>query len=245
MSAAQIQNTPWLESPRLRLREFTPTDGSRLMEMHQNPRLTELLIDQQPFEQRGFTSAFIRRMIEIYREYEGLGIWAAERMRAILGETELNDPVVREMLSDEALETYSKPRPEFVGWFNLMPVPHDQDEIELGSRLVPAVWGAGLAIEGGERLLAHAFDNLNREQVWAFSLPGHRAVHFCVHTLGFEDCGIGSYADQHAQVYKIKRSHWQDWRQRPRKQRMRHAVKVCKRRNDVNDLIPLKRVCVL
>ena len=245
MSTMQTQNTPWLESPRLRLREFTLADSSRLIKMHQDSRLTELLIDQLPFEQHSFSNAFIRRMIEIYREYEGLGVWAAERMRVILGKAELNDPAVREALSDEALETYSKPRPEFVGWFNLMPVPHDEKEIELGSRLVPAVWGNGLAIEGGELLLAHAFDHLYREQVWAFSLPGHRAVHFCVHTLGFEDCGIGSYADQPAQVYKIKRSHWQNWRQLPRKQRMRYAIEACKALDDANALTQLKKECVL
>lgn len=219
---------PWLESPRLQLREFVPEDCIRLVEMHKDSRLSELLLDRQPFEQYGFSTAFIRRMMEVYREYEGLGVWAAERMTALLSEDDLANPLVRKALSDEALETYSKPRAQFIGWFNLMPVPHQLEEIEIGSRLIPAVWGSGLAIEGGEMLLAHAFERLRREQVWAFSHPAHRAVHYVVQTLGFKDFGMDTYADQPARVYKIKRTEWQEWLQIPRKRRMRHAIKACK-----------------
>jgi len=221
----------FLETSRLRLREFSDTDRDSLVKMHKDLRLSEFLLDPLPLHQHRFAANFIQYMKEFYREHDGLGIWAAERMKPVLSQASLNDPLVRETLSDKALKMLSKPKVEFAGWFNLTPNPNKPKEIELGSRLMPSLWGSGLAVEGGELLLAYAFTELRQKRVWAFSHPAHRSVEYCVNVLGFKDCGLGKYiGDPLARVYKINRDYWLDWSKLPRKDRMRHAVKTCKHR---------------
>ena len=41
-----------------------------------------------------------------------------------------------------------------------MPMAERPGEVEIGSRLLPLAWGGGLALEGGELLLDHAFERL-------------------------------------------------------------------------------------
>jgi RimJ/RimL family protein N-acetyltransferase len=54
---------------------------------------------------------------------------------------------------------------EFVGWFCLTP-SHD-DAAELGYRLRQRAWGRGLASEGAARLLAHGFETVRLQRIWA------------------------------------------------------------------------------
>jgi RimJ/RimL family protein N-acetyltransferase len=229
--AAQKQAKPSglrFQSSRLCLREFVPYDHVHLKAMHEDARISKSLLDHQPFDQPGFASAFTRRMMEIYREYEGLGVWAAEQIKAVLSESDLANPEVRALLSDEALEKYSRPRPHFIGWFNLMPVPSEPDEIELGSRLIPSVWGSGLSVEGGEMLLNHAFDVLQRDQVWAFCHPQSRSAQYCVYYLGFEYTGTQDYSGQQAHAFRVNRHKWSLWRRESGKKRKYHAVRACR-----------------
>jgi RimJ/RimL family protein N-acetyltransferase len=217
-----------LQSSCLYIREFVPFDHVHLTAMHKDARLSKSLLDHLPFDQPGFASAFIHRIMKCYREYEGLGVWAAEQLKAVLSESDLANPEVRAQLSDEAVEKYSRPRPHFIGWFNLMPVPSDLDEIELGSRLIPSVWGSGLSVEGGEMLLKHAFDELQRDQVWAFCDPQNRSAQYCVYYLGFEYTGMQDYNGRRAHAFRVNRQKWSLWRSESGKKRKYHAVRACR-----------------
>jgi RimJ/RimL family protein N-acetyltransferase len=63
--------------------------------------------------------------------------------------------------------------PDFVGWFSVKPatsVGLDPDDIELGYRLRPAVWGRGLATEGARLLVRRAFTSLGVDRVVATTM---------------------------------------------------------------------------
>jgi RimJ/RimL family protein N-acetyltransferase len=55
----------------------------------------------------------------------------------------------------------------FAGWWALGPDPDDARQAELGYRLRRDQWGLGLASEGALALLAHGFDTVGLERVWA------------------------------------------------------------------------------
>lgn len=227
MSGNSIHPPSWLQTRRLRLREFAWNDSYDLVQMHRDPRVRQLLVDDEPLDRPEMANAFIRFVQKTYKEHPGLGIWAAEQMRATLSKEDLQRTEVREALSDEALERAAMVRPHFAGWFNLMPMSNCPLEVELGSRLKPEVWGSGFAIEGGELLLDHAFDTLERERVYAVSHVDHRSAYFVVATLGFSDQGIQDYCGTPARHYVLYRDHWLDWRRLSRRQRIRHGVAIC------------------
>jgi RimJ/RimL family protein N-acetyltransferase len=63
--------------------------------------------------------------------------------------------------------------PDFVGWFALKPansVGLDPADVELGYRLLPSVWGRGLATEGARLLVRRAFTELALPRVVATTM---------------------------------------------------------------------------
>lgn len=229
---------PWLKTDRLSLREFSIDDRYSLVRMHQETRVRSLLIDDHPLDRHSVSHEFILRMQTLYRQHEGLGIWCAERMVKALDESELDKLEVKEFFSDAALQKLSKPHSQFIGWFNLMPMPERQDQIELGSRLLPKVWGAGLALEGGELLLDYAFDTLGLKRVWAVCHMGHRSARYCINALGFEYCGVMRYGTNPAHHYVISERRWRQWQCLSRKKRMRRAVAACGALEKLNNKSP-------
>jgi hypothetical protein len=109
------QALAWGRSSRLALREFNAGDHAALVEMHQDTRLREHLVDDYPLHESAVASLFLERLMQMYRRQEGLGIWHATALQSI---------------------------PAFVGWFSLMPLAGRPGELELGkfaaSRLQPA-----------------------------------------------------------------------------------------------------------
>jgi len=219
---------PWLQTDRLCLREFTLADRYALVAMHKNPRVRALLVDDQPLDHHVVAHELIVRLQKYYRQHEGLGIWCAEHQVATLSAADLERPEVREALSASVLAKLAKPKRRFVGWFNLMVMTAQPEEVELGSRLLPKAWGTGLALEGGELLLKHAFNTLGRHRVWAVSHIEHRSVRYCTAALGFESYGVRDYEGKPAQHYVIDKSHWRQWQTLPRRDRQRYAVTVCR-----------------
>lgn len=224
--------TPWLTTKRLRLREFSIADSYALVRMHKDPRVRALLVDDEPLDRHAVVNELIVRLQALYRQHEGLGIWCAEHMVAVLNVSDLERPEVceemRESLSSSVLASLLQPQPRFAGWFNLVPMSGRPQEVELGSRLLPEAWGTGLALEGGELLLEHAFNTLGRDRVWAVGHIANRSVRYCVMALGFKDIGVQGYEGKPAQYFLINESHWRQWRDLPRKKRQRWAVAACK-----------------
>ena len=69
--------------------------------------------------------------------------------------------------------------PEFLGWWCLNVDDTDPTTAELGYRLRRSAWGHGYATEGSLALLAHAFDTVGLDRVWAETMAvnqGSRGV---------------------------------------------------------------------
>jgi len=190
--------TAWARSRRLALREFGPEDHEALVRMHREPRLRAHLVDDYPLHDGEVVRVFLARIAQVYRRHEGLGIWHA----SVLG-----------------------PQPEFAGWFNLMPMAERPGEVEIGSRLLPQFWGGGLAVEGGELLLDHAFDRLGLGRVWGVCHPANRAAQAVLGVLGFEPLGVMAYDGGPACHYRVAASDWPALRAQPRGARLRRALR--------------------
>jgi RimJ/RimL family protein N-acetyltransferase len=188
-----------LESKRLRLREFEAADEAAVVRMHRDARVRALVLDDYPLDRAPVAAFFIRRLATIYRDEEGLGIWHAEHRVADAW--------------------------RFCGWFNLMRMPDDPSRVEIGCRLLPEVWGRGLAIEGGQLLLRHAFDTLALAEVWGICRPQHQAVHAVLAALGFDDAGVHDYDAQPATHFVIDAQRWRAACTRPLRLRLRDAVR--------------------
>jgi RimJ/RimL family protein N-acetyltransferase len=189
---------PWGRTPQLVLREFDVADRSVVMAMHNDARLREHLVDDYPLHQDAVASLFLQRLAELYRRHEGLGIWHA---------------------------TVLQPQPQFAGWFSLMPLASRPGEVEMGSRLLPAAWGRGLALAGCERLLDHAFDDLHLPRVWGICHPGNRSALAVLGALGFESVGLMPYEGVAAQHLCVELNAWRALRNTPRGTRMRRALR--------------------
>lgn len=223
--AAAAPRAPWLVSATLRLREFCEADRHDVVRMHRDPRLRALLVDDQPLHRHDVAAEFLRRLQAIYRRHEGLGIWRAERLAPLVQAHELDDPQLQRALSPAALAELAAPRPLFAGWFSLMPMGGPgAGEVELGCRLLPAAWGSGLALHGGEQLLEHAFGRLNLPRVWAVCHPEHHSVRYCVLSLGFADRGVAPADGVPARHFLLEREAWLKHREHPRRLRVRLAL---------------------
>lgn len=193
--------TPWARTPRLALREFTEADHDTLIEMHREPRLREHLIDDYPLHQPAIARLFLQRIAQLYRAHEGLGIWHATRLQ---------------------------PEPRFAGWFSLMPMARHEGQVELGARLLPHAWGLGLAMEGCEQLLKHAFHTLHAPHVWGVCHPANRSARAVLRALGFEALGLAMYDGHHASHWRLDARAWQAWQTQdatPRRLKLRRALR--------------------
>jgi RimJ/RimL family protein N-acetyltransferase len=188
---------PWGRTRRLALREFCPTDRAALVQMHRDPRVRAHLVDDYPMHDGEVVRVFLERMAQLYREHEGLGIWHA---------------------------TALQPQPVFAGWFNLMPMAERPGEVEIGSRLLPLAWGSGVALDGCELLLDHAFGRLYLESVWGVCHPDNRSARAVLDVQGFESLGMQPYDGTLAWHYRIDAGAWAGWRMQPRSVRLRRVL---------------------
>jgi RimJ/RimL family protein N-acetyltransferase len=186
---------------RLVLREFAPGDEPTLQRMHQNERLRAQLIDDAPLHLADTAALFVRRMGELYRAQPGLGIWHAR------------------LLHDGADASGG-----FAGWFSLMPLTGHPGEVELGSRLLPAHWGSGLALEGGQALLHHAFTRLGLPRVWGLCDPANRGARLALAALGFGPGEMAPCPGGQALYHQIDATRFRRALARPRRERLQDAA---------------------
>jgi RimJ/RimL family protein N-acetyltransferase len=213
---------------RLRLRRFQPGDLPDVLALHREPRVRSLLVDDHALDQPALATQLLQGLQAVYSRHPGLGLWRAERHVAaepdalVAAEAE----VAAGELDLQALRWLEQGRWAFCGWFSLMPMSADAARVEIGCRLLPAAWGAGLVLDGGTRLLEHAFDTLALDAVWAACHLQHRPVQVVLQTLGFEPQGVAPYENASAaRHFRIGRAQWQASRQRPLRERQREAVR--------------------
>lgn len=184
------------EHARLKLRPFEHGDAADVADLHRDPRLRQHLLDDHPLDDPQQAARFVERIQLYYQQHPGLGIWHA----SVAG--------------------------RFVGWFSLMPMAEQTGEIELGSRLCTQAWGTGIAMDGCELLLQHAFDNLNAARVLAACHAENRGARLCLLAAGMQLQGPTLYESRPALLHAVEKGHYQRWLAQPRQARLRHAAHV-------------------
>lgn len=123
---------------RLVLRRFTPKDLDDLAGLHGDPRVMRYIDDGRPVAREVVAERTLPRILEQYDHLpDGLGTFAMQE-----GETGA-----------------------FVGWVSLAPATsvglEDFAGLELGYRLLPAMWGRGYAAEGARALIHRVFERFD------------------------------------------------------------------------------------
>lgn len=100
---------------------------------------------------------------------------------------------------------------DFVGTFSLSPVP-DTDDVQVGARLMPQVWGRWFAIEGGHLLCRQAFEVLGLPRLLGFCHRDHRTARSVLARFGFRDLGATPDSQQLVHRYELEADTWREAR---------------------------------
>jgi RimJ/RimL family protein N-acetyltransferase len=177
-----------LETARLLLREFTPADVDRLVELDSDPEVMKYLSNGAP-SSRESVAKQIAGVIAAYPLYPGFGMWSA----------------------------FERDSGEFVGWFALQPhTPGSASEPELGYRLRRPFWGRGYGTEGALWLRDYAFGELGATRVWADTMAVNSRSRAVMERLGLRHIAtyIGEWDDpipgseEGEVVYALTRDEW-------------------------------------
>nr|WP_206324284.1 GNAT family N-acetyltransferase [Streptomyces sp. HNM0574] len=176
-----------METERLILRRFTEADADSLVALDADPEVMRFLTGE-PTPRAEIENEVLPGILRDYRAGRA-GRWAAVE-RATGG---------------------------FVGWLSLQP-PEDggTEEVELGYRLMSAVWGRGYATEGARALIRKGFTELGMRRVWAQTMAVNTASRRVMEKSGlrhvrtfhpeFDDPLPGS---EHGEVeYALRRTEW-------------------------------------
>lgn len=133
-----------LETERLRLRGWRPSDLAPFAEMNADPAVMEFMPETLD---RAASDALVARIEAGWSEH-GFGLWALERQedQRFLGFVGLS-------------------RPSFEAHFTPC--------VEVGWRLAREAWGHGYATEGARAAIAFGFETRGLEEVVSFTVPAN------------------------------------------------------------------------
>ena len=133
----------FLETERLILRRFTPSDVDLLVALDGDPDVMFHITGGVTTSREEIETAYLPAFLAYYEKSHRYGFWAA----------------------------VEKSTDEFVGWFHFRPEPgHPDDEPELGYRLRKQSWGLGYATEGSRALIDKGFQELGVRRVVASTM---------------------------------------------------------------------------
>ncbi len=127
-------------------------------------------------------AAQVARINRCYAEHPGLGIWRADTHDG-----------------------------RFVGSFSLLSVDGGED-VEVGARLTPEIWGRWYAIEGGHLLCRQAFEVLGLPRVLGHCHADHRIAHRLMDRFGFRDTGTAHDPAGLIHRYELLAADWREAR---------------------------------
>jgi RimJ/RimL family protein N-acetyltransferase len=162
---------PWLQTLRLDLREFVPTDYDDVWRLDQDPGVMRYIGDGH-LSTRAQVAAAMRRIPRVYRIYPGFGTWRASR----------------------------RDTGAYVGWFTLKYIP-DTVEVEVGYRLLREAWGQGFATEGARELVRYGFDELGLHRIVGLTHRDNAASQRVLQKAGLAPAGWGRYYGQRLRVF--------------------------------------------
>jgi len=180
-----------LDTPRLRLRPYSPLDIDIACAVLCDPEVTKFVCDTATPE------AVAKIMLQITRRGAGgrIGMWCAELRDT--GE-KVGDGVLTP-IPVEGTET---------DWGKLVPDAYPDDPIEVGYMLKHSAWGQGYATEICARLLRFAFEATTLGQVVACTDPDNAASQRVLLRCGMRDCGTGRAYAEELPWFEITRAEW-------------------------------------
>ncbi len=134
-----------LETARLRLRNWQPSDREPFAQINADPRVMEFFPKRLTREE---SDAMIDRIEDHFRS-KGFGLYAAELRDdgRFIGYIGLHTPTFE---------------------------AHFTPCVEIGWRLASDVWGQGLATEGARAVVRHAFEKLKLNEIVSFTVPANQ-----------------------------------------------------------------------
>ena len=182
--------TATIETDRLLLRPFAPSDVDNLVLLDADPEVMRFINGGKPTPRDEVERELLPHLLALRAQGRGYGFWAAEE----------------------------KATGEFQGWFHLRPhADGHPDEPELGYRLKRLAWGRGFATEGSLALIQHAFAKLGASRVYAEAMAVHSASRRVMEKAGLRlvrtfhaDWPVRIAGDEHGDVeYAITRDQWE------------------------------------
>lgn len=166
-----------LTTPRLVLRNFNFSDSQDIVRLHQDTRVTSLLVDYIPLTQEDAID-FLAQYIQ----------WHIETK---LGGFHISDRTTR----------------AFLGMFHLIPFG-DTGEYELGTRLMPAAWGRGLAIEAGTAVVNYGFARTDCPYIVSITGLNNDPVIFDLARAGYAFEGNIMFNGKRVRRFALHRQAW-------------------------------------
>lgn len=166
-----------LETQRLRLREFAPQDLDDLHRLNRDPEVMRF-VGPGTTQTRAQAEASLKRVVRLYREHPGYGVWAA----------------------------VEKASNCLVGAVLLVPYP-ETNEVEVGYRFFKEEWGRGYATESTKALIHYGFETLGLTRIIAIAYPENSASIRVMQKCGMRDEGVihNQQLDLDAVYYAIEK----------------------------------------
>lgn len=98
---------------------------------------------------------------------------------------------------------------EFVGWLALKQLD-DTPDVEIGYRFLEEFWGKGMATEGGRRVMAYGFEEINLEKIVAVARPENAASIKVMEKLGLQFEKKGVFYKTSCVFYSISKSRYEN-----------------------------------
>lgn len=167
-----------IETDRLLLREFLPSDDAGMFELDSNPEVHRYL-GNKPVTHIDQSRVYIENVKQQYRDY-GTGRWAV-----ILKETN-----------------------EFIGWSGIKfikdPINNHHDFHEIGYRFIEKHWGKGYATEAGMAFVDYAFNEMKVKTLYAYADVGHKGSRKILEKLGMQYVNSFEYDGEEEVWYEMK-----------------------------------------
>jgi len=177
----------FLETGRLRLRQFSEDDVDNLFGLNSDPEVMRYINGGKPTPREEIRDGIIPFHLGVYQRFDGFGTWAAD----------------------------ARSSGDFLGWFHFRPV--QGKGIDLGYRLRRAVWGNGYATEGSRALIRKGFTDLGVQRVFGHSMAVNTASRrvleksglALVRTFRYEGPDVIAGSEHGEVEYALTKAQWQ------------------------------------
>jgi ribosomal-protein-alanine N-acetyltransferase len=168
----------FIETERLILREFLPTDDEGMFVLDSNPEVHRFL-GNKPVKDIEESRGYIENVRKQYAE-NGIGRWAV-----ILKETN-----------------------EFIGWSGIKlikdKINNHQNFYEIGYRFIQKHWGKGYATEAGLAFVKYAFNEMKADTLYAYADAGNVNSRRILEKLGMQYVNSFEYEGEEEVWYAMQ-----------------------------------------